>query len=148
MYSFVAMASAGAVLEFLRSVEEPDLDLYVAVFGDDRGLVDSTGVVKARQVSGSKNYIGLRESPEDALERGKQVYKGIEGVKDRWWCFALHFPMQVLVISPKDALAQIMHSFLCCTNVCILMIRTTGKCGTVEKILPFLSKPLRSYINY
>ena len=75
------MAATGAVLELLRNVEEPGLDFYVAVFGDDRAIVDSTGVVKARQVSGSKNYIGLRESPEDALERGKQVYKGVEGVE-------------------------------------------------------------------
>ena len=44
MYSFVAMAAAGAVLELLRNVEELGLDLYVAVFGDDRGIVDSTGV--------------------------------------------------------------------------------------------------------
>ena len=83
MYSFVAMASAGAVVELLRSVEEPGLDLYVAVFEDDRGIVDSTGVLKARQVSGSKNYIGLRENPEDALERAKQVYKGVEDVESQ-----------------------------------------------------------------
>ena len=76
----VGMADPKAVLEVFAAVEEEGLDLHVAVFAEDRAVVEASGVVKARQVSGSKNYIGLRESPEDALQRGKQVYKGIEGV--------------------------------------------------------------------
>ena len=68
----VAMADPKAVLEVFRAVEEEGLDLHVAVFAEDRAVVEASGVVKARQVSGSKNYIGLRESPEDALQRGQQ----------------------------------------------------------------------------
>ena len=88
---FVAMAGREAVLEVLRSVEEEGLDLHVAVFRDDRSIVESTGFVKARQVSGSKNYIGLRESAEEALERGQQVYKGIAGVAREMVVLRIHF---------------------------------------------------------
>ena len=41
------------------------------------------GVLKARQVSGSKNYIGLRENPEDAVERASRLYKGIEDIESQ-----------------------------------------------------------------
>ena len=87
----VAMADPKAVLEVFRAVEEEGLDLHVAVFAEDRAVVQASGVVKARQVSGSKNYIGLRESPEDALQRGQQVYKGIESVEKQMVVLRIRF---------------------------------------------------------
>ena len=70
------MSSAGSVAARLSGVEDmQDVDFYVAVFKDDRGIVDSIGMLEARRVSGSKNYIGLRENPEDAVERARRLYK-------------------------------------------------------------------------
>ena len=77
------MAASDAVLEVLRSVEESGLELYTAVFAEDRSAVEKAGVLRPHRISGSKNYIGLRENPEDAMQRMKQVYKGIPNVENQ-----------------------------------------------------------------
>ena len=77
------MAASDAVLEVLRSVEEPGLELYTAVFAEDRPAVEKAGVLKAHRISGSKNYIGLRETLGDALNRASQISERQIIIKDK-----------------------------------------------------------------
>ena len=86
------MSSAGSIVERLPGVEDMQgVDFYVAVFKDDRGIVGSIGMLKARQVTGSKNYIGLPENPEDAVERARRLYKGVEDIESQLVLFHFRF---------------------------------------------------------
>ena len=48
------------------------LVLYVSVHRDDVNACQTTGLLP-RRYAGGRNYIGLREKPEDALERASML---------------------------------------------------------------------------
>ena len=145
----VAMAGPKAVLEVFRAVEEDGLDLHVAVFAEDRAVVEASGVVKARQVSGSKNYIGLRESAEEALQRGQQVYKGIESVGRKMEVLRIHFTNAGLGHFTKKC-AGVDHAFVSMLQKKVFPHdhTTDWKVWHFHEDLPlFFSKPHRSDFN-
>ena len=145
----VAMADSKAVLDVFRAVEEEGLDLHVAVFAEDRAVVEASGVVKARQVSGSKNYIGLRESAEEALQRAQQVYSGIEGVASHMVVLRIHFTNAGLGHFTKKC-AGVDHAFVSMLKKKVFPHddTTDWKVWHFHEDLPFFPKPHRSDFNY